>query len=165
MANVRQKAPGLLVNRRGGRGRGLTVVAREQRVAPRPPPGLSPYARRVWREFFGDWVADAVVWSADGERLRWWIQCVAERQRLAEILRKAPLVRGATGALIPNPVARLVRELTRDIERTEEAFGMTPTSRFRLQLLSTESQRSANDLRRELMREIPAGEVIDLEEL
>lgn len=166
MVGVRQKAPALLANGRGGRGRALAVVARDERKAPSSPRGISAYARRVWRAFFEDWVSDAVDYAADGERLRWWIHCVDERQKLEAIVTQTPIVRGATGQLMLNPLHRRIDRLTRDIERTEEAFGMTALSRFRLQLTATEAGRSANQLRRETMRPMDAAvEVVDLDAL
>lgn len=165
MAGQRQKVPALLANDRGGRGRGLTVVARGERPVPRPPAGLGTYARKAWREFFSDWVSDAVVMSADGERLRWWIHCVDERQKLEATLAKAPLVKGSHGQLMLNPLQRRVDRLTRDIERAEEAFGMTALSRFRLQLTATEARRSARDLRRELMQGAEQGEAMEIIDL
>ncbi len=164
MAGVRQKKPAHLANTRGGRGRALAVVERPERRPPVAPKGLSPYARRVWRGFFTDWVSDAIDYAADGERLRWWIHCVDERQKLEAIVVNAPLVKGSHGQLMLNPLHRRIDRLTRDIERAEEAFGMTALSRFRLQLTATEAKRSANDLRRELMRPVEdSAEVIDLD--
>lgn len=172
MAGVRQKPPGLLAYQRGGRGRSLTVVARAERKPPPTPKGMSPHARKVWRDFFTDWVSDAVNYAADGERLRWWIHCVDEREKLEVIVVNAPLVKGSHGQLMLNPLHRRIDRLTRDIERAEEAFGMTPLSRFRLQLTATEAKRSANDLRREIMRDQQRSEdemdeglvVVDLQE-
>lgn len=97
--------------------------------------------------------------SADGERLRWWIQSVDLREQLRQQVARVPAFKGKSGQIIVNPLWRVIDLLTRDIERTEEAFGMTAISRFRLQLTATEAKRSANDLRRELMLpEVPRGD-------
>lgn len=161
----------MLVNQRGGRGRQFEVIAPPERQVPRVPTGLSPYGRKVWRDFWNNWVADAVNYEAHGERLRWWIHCVDERQKLEVIVARTPLVKGSHGQLMLNPLHRRIDRLTRDIERAEDAFGMTPQATFRLQLTSTEARRSANDLRRELMnavseeQQLTGGEIIDLDAL
>ena len=168
MPGRRQKNPAALANTRGGRGRGLEVVARDERIAPRPPAGIGAYARKVWREYWGTWVADAVNYEAHGERLRHWIKCVDEREKLTAIVQAEPLVEGSQGQPVRNPLRYDIKDLNREIEKAEEAFGMTPLATWRMQLTSTEAQRSAHDLRRELMkpvREEQLAEVIDLDEL
>lgn len=146
MVNVRQKPPDRLANPRGGRGRGLVVVARDyQAPIPKPPRGIGTHARRIWREFWASPVASAVNWQADQEQLRNWILSVDERERLRELLASNPLVKSTNGTLMLNPLARRVRQLTDDITRTAEQFGMTPMSRFRLQL--TYSEARVSDMR------------------
>jgi hypothetical protein len=167
MAGQRQKSPGLLADHRRGRGRTFEVVPQPQRIVPAAPETVGEYARGVWDAFFASWVASAVNYDAHGERLRHWIRCVDERERLWPLLVSAPLVKGSHGQLMVNPLMRRVRELTRDIERAEEAYGMTPLATWRMQLTATEAKRSANDLRWELMRPVegPDDDVIDLEDL
>lgn len=140
MAGQRQKAPEFLTNGRGGRGRGLPVVAREKRVVPTAPMGLGLVARRRWRRFFLSWVADAVNLDSDAEALSHWIMAVDERSKLSDVVRKAPLVRGAHSQLMQNPLRRTLRELSKEIARAEEHFGMTPLARFRLQMTYAESE-------------------------
>lgn len=164
MAAQRQKSPTLLVNTRGNRGRSFEVVARPERTVPRPPVKLGAYARKVWREFFENWVADAVQWHSHRVRLEFWIRCVDERERLWPMVVAAPLVKGSHGQLMVNPLQRRIRELTRDIERAEEAYGMTPLATWRMQLTATEAQRSANDLRRELLQVVEEPELRAVDE-
>jgi hypothetical protein len=163
MAGQRQKDPSLLVNRRGGRGTTFDVVVNPDRVAPKPPPGLTIYSRRVWRDFWSSWVSDAVDMEAHGERLRHWIRCVDERARLWPLVVQEPLVLGSKGQPVLNPLVARIRELTRDIERAEDSYGMTPLAKFRMALTATDAQRSANDLRRELVEQV--ADVIDLDAL
>lgn len=167
MAGVRQKSPALLQNQRGGRGRVFEVVTRGTRKAPPAPKGITPQARKVWREFWSTWISDAVNYEAHGERLRWWIHCVDERWRLEKLVTATPLVKGSHGQLMLNPLQRRIDRLTRDIERAEEAYGMTPLATWRMQLTATEAKRSANDLRRELMTPVSRTDdgVIDLDAL
>jgi P27 family predicted phage terminase small subunit len=163
MSGQRQKAPGLLANGRGGRGRALTVIANQNRVVPRAPADISPYARGRWRRFFLSWVADAVNMEADAEALTHWILCVDERAKLRKMASDNPLIKGSHGQLMQNPLRRTVRELSREIARAEDHFGMTALSRWRLQLTASEAKRSANDLPKDLMADM--SEVISVNEL
>ena len=81
----------------------------------------------------------AVDPEADYEALRHWILAVDEREKLSEMGVAQPLMPGArhsaaTPQFILNPLFRRISELTDEIRRTEDAFGMNPLSRFRLQL-------------------------------
>ncbi len=62
-----------------------------------------------------------------------------EREKLSEMAVAQPLMPGARHSaaspqFILNPLFRRISELTDEIRRTEDAFGMNPLSRFRLQL-------------------------------
>lgn len=165
MVAVRQKPPELLANRRGGRGRGLLVAVvplAERRMLPMPR-GLGTMARKRWRAFWRSPVSMAVDLDADQERLHHWIESVDERARLWPLLKAEPVIEGKRGA-VTNPLQRRIRELTMDIEKAEEAFGMTPLSRFRLQLTYTEAGSSAMKLQRAQEKdERRRAEVIDLD--
>lgn len=170
MAGQRRKAPDLLTNTRGGRGRALTVAPKEgPRIIPRPPAGIGPAARATWRRFFQTWVSDTVIWEADGDALQQWILNVDERNKLREMARIAPLIKGSHGQLMQNPLRRTIRELNKEIQTAREHFGMTALARWRLQLTASEATRSQHELRRSLMRPVPeaeqAGGIIDLDGL
>ncbi len=160
MAGQRQKAPEHLAFRRGGRGRKLQIVPKTRKV--QAPAGLDPYARRVWMSK----VSSAVDLDAHMERLRHWILCVNERERLRPLLEASPPVNGSHGQLVVNPLQRRIRELTRDIERAEEAYGMTPLSVFRLQLTYADASLSLAGLRKRMVDEPPEDpEGIDVTDL
>ena len=153
MAGTRQKAPELLTNRRAGRGRGLvTVSSAGERRQPSAPPGLRAHARGVWRRYWASPVSLAVDFDADYEALRHWILAVDEREKLSELTLAQPLIPGSrhtreTPHFMLNPLFRRISELTDDIRRGQEAFGMTPLSRWRLQLTYAEAGKSLADLR------------------
>ncbi len=152
MTGQRQKAPDQLVFRRGGRGRALVVSSAGGGVVPRVPRGLGPHARNVWRGFWRSRPSLAVELDADSEALHHWIRCVDERERLWPALAAAPLVTSSKGVVTRNPLQGMVNRLTRDIERAEERFGMTPLARFRLQLTISEAGQSADKLAQILER-------------
>ena len=153
MVAVRQKDPGLLINRRSGRGRGLVVPLQVNRKVPPAPRGLHATARTVWRDFWASRVSYAVDIQADRYSLQQWIRAVDEVERLNEIAVSQPLIPGSRHTkekphLILNPLFRRIERLQDDIRRSQEAFGMTPLSRFRLQLSFAEAGRTIDDLMR-----------------
>lgn len=97
-------------------------------------------------------MAAAVDLEADHEALRHWIYAVNEREQLSELATAQPLIPGTRHTkerphLVLNPLFRRIRELTVDIEKAQEAFGMTPLSRFRLQLTYADAGQSLAALR------------------
>lgn len=166
MAGQRQKPTELLTNQRGGRDKKLTVIRAlkgDRAKPPSPPVGLSEYAAAVWGDFWRSDVALAVDMLSERDNIEHWIRCVDERNRLWDIVRKTPLVKGSHGQLMVNPLQRRIRELTTDIDRASAVFGLGPLWKFRLQLTVSEASRSANDLLRELaeMDEQETDDIID----
>lgn len=128
------------------------------------------YARGVWRRYWSSPVSAAVELDADYEALRHWILAVDEREKLSELAVAQPLIPGArhtkeAPVFILNPLFRRIRELTDDIRRCQEAFGMNPLSRFRLQITYAEAGHSLADLRTRVAREDPGPRVVDLDAL
>lgn len=89
MAGKRQKPPGELVYRRGGRARPLAQVEPAS-VVPAPPEGVGEHALAVWSAFWSSRVSGAVDLVADGEALHHWILCVDERDKLRAASTRAP---------------------------------------------------------------------------
>lgn len=145
MAGKRQKPPGELVYRRGGRVKPLAVVEASH-VSPPAPEGLGEYARAVWAAFWMSKVSGAVDLVADGDALRHWILCVDERERLRGAVTRAPLVKGSHEQLMLNPLIRRIRELNREVARSEEHFGMTPLARLRLGVTYLQEQAAKEQL-------------------
>lgn len=129
--NVRQKPIAALAFKRGGRGV-VPIIPAPPRDIPEPPDDVSPYAVQVWEEFWQTDVAGAVNLKRDGERLRHWIRCVSERDRLWPLWVRQPLMEGRKAGLIGNPLWRMIKDLTADIDRCEAVFGMTPLYKMRL---------------------------------
>lgn len=113
----------------------------------------------------------AVDLDADSEALRQWIMAVDEREKLSEIAVAQPLIHGARHTkehphLVLNPLFRRITALTDEIRRSQEAFGMTPLSRFRLQITYAEAGHSLTDLRKRAAfesRDRPM--ILDMEDL
>lgn len=154
MAGKRQKPPGELVYRRGGRAKALAQVA-PAHIAPTAPDGLGEHAAAVWTTFWASKVSGAVDLDADGEALRHWIRCVDERENLRGATSRAPLVKGSHEQLMLNPLFRRLRDLNREIARAEEHFGMTPLARLRLGVTYLQEQVAREDFEAKRERRRP----------
>jgi P27 family predicted phage terminase small subunit len=104
---------------------------------PEPPPGLLKETREIWRAFWDAPISKAVNIESDLPQLERWIQNVDEYHRVRRVLIRSRLVHGS-GQTMVNPLASYLAALVPQIEKSEEAFGMTPASRARLGLLDHE---------------------------
>lgn len=154
MAGKRQKPPGELVYRRGGRVKPLVSVAPAQ-LAPPLPDGLGGHTAAIWAAFWASRVSGAVDLEADSEALRHWILSVDEREKLRAATVRAPLVKGSHEQLMLNPLLRRIRDLNREIARAEEHFGMTPLARLRLGVTFLQEQAAKEDLEAKRERRRP----------
>lgn len=149
MVAVRQKDPATLVNRKGGRGRGVAIAMRPPgwRMPSLPPTVTDPlkdpvqatfrplamrHVRLVWREWWRSTASLGVDLGSDLEPLNWWILCVFRRALYVQIVREQPLVRGSMGQPVRNPLEGTIAKLSEDVARAEQRFGMTTLDRFRL---------------------------------
>lgn len=168
IAGQRQKPNDLLVNKRGGRAKALTVIRRDVGfVAPAPPVGLRAYGKARWEEFWRSDNAMAVDVNAHREDLDRWIKVVDERERLWQIVKKAPVIKGSHGQLIRNPLALTIRDYTAEIAWLSDRFLMNPLAEFRAQFTASEAGKSATELLKMLMEDEPKDEpeIIDVEAL
>lgn len=166
MANKYQKPVSELQNNRPDRvnRRTLQLVAPgDARPVPATPKGLQAGAQKRWRALWASPVAPAIDLTADGEALHRWIHCVSERERLQPLADRTPVVKGSTGQLVANPVYGILGGLTKEIERLEEHFGLTPLARMRLGIATVQHAASVHDLTRRLdeRREMPRADVIE----
>ncbi len=157
MAGKRQKHPDLLAFRRGGRVKPLTALpVLAGRPIPRAPQGIGEYAKGAWRKFWSSPVSQIVDMAAHGERLKHWVRCLDAREKMWQIWRERPLVKGSHGQIMANPVWRQIRDLSEEIKSAEEAFGMSPLAQLRLGI-TFRAERSP----REYLRRPPPMDDID----
>ena len=156
MANTRQKPTAMLAFKRGGRGI-APVVPPPVLTWPDPPEGVSEYARERWEGFWQSNVSGLVDLKRDGERLNAWIRAVHERDRLWVLWSAQPLVREGA-ALRGSPLWRPIKDLTAQIERAEQQFGMGPLNKMRLTgaLDQAEAAEVSIERRRETRAKPPA---------
>jgi len=181
MAGKPQKRASDLQFKRGGRQerRALRVVAPGERrqAAPRVPKDLGELGRAVWRAY---WHTDAslAVTAADMYDLHRYCRLIERREAierdiyepLDEETHAGLLVTGSMGQAAVNPKLAIVKELSREIERTREQLGILPLASMRLGVTKVTQDNGLADLHRKL-RGLPADEddepagVIDLDEL
>ncbi len=122
---------------------------------PSAPEGLGEHALGAWSGFWASKVSGAVDLLADGEALRHWILCVDEREKLRAATVRAPLAKGSHEQLMLNPLCRRLRDLSREIARAEEHFGMTPLARMRLGVTYLQEQAAKENLQAKRERRRP----------
>lgn len=158
MVAVRQKPAGQLTNTRGGRGRGVVLTGPIWTEPPAIPlDAPRPKVRLIWDAFWRSKVSWAVDPNADAEPLCQWASAMQRREELWERVDEKGYSGdwGPMGSLIGNPDLVMIKHLDREIARLREHFGMTPTSRFRLQLTISEAGLAADRLERILNRQPP----------
>lgn len=175
MANKRQK-PAELLQGKGSRHRGTStlvlVAPDERRVVPRLPRGLGSVGRACWRAYWADTISE-VATGADLQDIIRYCHLVDRRAELERKVADEPTVENEYGRQ-PNPLFKLTKELTREIEKTREQLGILPLARMRLGIATTQRAASVMDIRARLSRQPvtepravapPSDEVIDLEAL
>ena len=118
----------------------LTIVDAtpvEDAIRPAPPlamdgGALTTEALARWDEFWTSPVAAVVDMRSDSVRLTRWIQAVNERLIVSRMVAEKRLVSGSLGQPRTNPLMTYLTDLTAEIERAEQHFGMSPLARFRL---------------------------------
>ncbi len=116
----------------------LALGARVEAAAPEAPTALdgeSPLLPEVlaqWRELWRSSVARAIDLRADAAGLQRLFQALDERLVVSAAIARERLVVGSRGQPRLSPLASYEAQLTREIERGMEQFGMTPLSRFHL---------------------------------
>lgn len=172
MAAKRQKPPEQLQGR-SSRYRGTStlvlVAPEERRAVPRLPRGLGALGKAVWRAYWADPISQ-VATGADVHDIIRYCHLLDRRAALEREIEREPTVENEYGRQ-PNPLFKITKELTREIEKTREQLGILPLARMRLGIATTQRTASVLDLRARLDRTAPtsatpaADEVIDLEQL
>jgi P27 family predicted phage terminase small subunit len=174
VSGKRQKAPEDLQGK-GSRYRGTSslqlVPPDARREVPPPPEQLPANLHQLWAAFWDDRIS-TLVKPADAYDVSRFFLLLAEREKHERAIRAKPLVEGSMGQQVVNPRITLVKELSREIEKTREHLGILPLARLRLGIAE-----SADDagkagvaaLRRKLFGDEPieaeAGEVESLDEM
>lgn len=169
MAGKPHKPTNQLQNQRGGRAerRTLRVVEpSERRKLPRVPRDLGERGAVIWRAYWADPVSLAAT-GVDIYDIHRYCQLIDQRAELETKIAAKPIVENGYGEG-PNPLTRIVKEMTREIEKTREQLGILPLARMRLGLVTVQQESGLHDLRQKMERAKPTDEpagVINLDEL
>lgn len=139
-----------------------TLAPVDDRPVPlKPPPGLLPVTRKLWRAYWQSAVSRAAEINADQHILSRWIQAVDEWERVYPVFKAARLVKGSMGQPTLNPLVNYLRRLEDSITYAEQQLGMTPSARARLGIAIGEAKLTAEELNRRLS--VSAVQVADVE--
>lgn len=167
MANKYQKPASQLQNPRGGRAerRMLTVVTDNAPLeVPPMPKGLRASGKRQWEAYWGDRVSLAAT-GVDAYDIERYCRLLDERDTLKRAALRKPVVQHIYGET-PNPRWRIVKELTREIEKLREQLGILPLARMRLGLVSVQAEHGRRSLPPEPQQPAaPRPTIIDLDEV
>ena len=156
MAGRRRRAAGTAHGHRASRVAALAPAL--EAALPEPPLALDgssallPEVAAQWRELWRSPVARAIDLRADAARLRRLFQALDERLIVSAAIARERLVPGSRGQPRLNPLAGYEAQLTREIERALEHFGMTPLARFRLGIEAGEAADGLARMREQLDR-------------
>lgn len=165
MANKAQKPAGQLQYKREGRAerRTLRVVQPDEpRKVPRPPKTLTGIGRVVWRAYWSDSVSLAAS-EVDLYDIHRYCHLIERREALEASIAETPTVRNEYGEQ-PHPKFKIIRELSREIEKTREHLGILPLAKMRLGLVTVQAEHGRRSLPPKPKREDRPG-VLDLDAL
>lgn len=135
MAGKRQKHPDRLAFTRGGRGARLQPIG-PRRVAPQCPKAVSAEARRMWSQLWQSNLS-ATIGDSDLPALYRWLWWYDEWIETAAVIRRvATMVASSPGERVVKAKTRYLHQCELNLQKLEEALGMTPVARMRLGIVS-----------------------------
>lgn len=167
-----QKPVDQLQYTRGGRAERRTfplAVPDGELTVPEPPKALRGPGKAVWCAYWSDPVSCASS-RVDGYDIARYCTLIDRRDKFERQVLRCPLVESIGGQTV-NPIFRIIRETTREIERLRDQLGILPLARMRLGLVQTQRDLGRVDLLRRMERQTEAVEamatdgIIDLGEL
>lgn len=124
----------------------------ERREVPPAPKGLPSALLVVWEAFWADHVS-VLIKPADAYDVGRYFLLLAEREKHERAIRAKPLVLGSMGQEVVNPRLTIVKELSREIEKTREHLGILPLSRIRLNIAEHSERASGLALLRQGLKQ------------
>lgn len=157
----RPPKPDEIRQRRASRPRTELAPITDRGVALKPPAGLLPASRKIWRAYWESAVSRAAEINADQHVLYRWIEAIDEWGRVYPVFKKARFVKGSMGQPVLNPLLGYLRQLENTIAYAEQQLGMTPSARARLGIAIGEAKLTAEELNRRLATGQPP-DVVDV---
>lgn len=126
------------------------------------PKGLRGAGAVMWAAYWADPVSCAAS-GVDGYDIGRYCLLLSQREgEERKAKREGVTIEGMNGPIL-NPRYRVIKEITREIEKLREMLGVTPLARMRLGLVQTQRDIGVADLRRRLDRSDEARGVIEAE--
>lgn len=105
-------------------------------VLPVCPLEVEPLAREVWDYTVRELAAMKTVTAADRDALICYCYAVINHRAASEEVRRYGLIiPGASGTMMRNPALTVQREAAQTIRHFAQEFGLTPSSRSRVQVM------------------------------
>ena len=87
-------------------------------------------AKTIWRQLTPKLKAAGILTVIDGAGLARFCELYVQwREAAVELRGKTRVITQANGILCPNPLFKIVNELSRELARLEQAYGLTPADR------------------------------------
>lgn len=128
-----------------------------QSVAPEKPMYLDDRASAEWDKIVPMLLELGLLTKIDGTTLANWCILHSQMQQAANILKRSQiLVKGEKGNLVKNPAFYVLCECVDRLNRLAHEFGMTPSSRTRITLEVSQTNKDPNaDIFATMPSEIP----------
>ena len=128
------------------------------RVGPVPPHPDDFTAETIarWEAFWKSDVAQVVDATTDMPAVLRLFRAYQRHDHLTAEVTKRPFVQGSKGQPVVTPAAKLLDTTTREIERMEDRFGLTPKSRLQLGIEDKSTGPSIDDLNRAVAQRLAA---------
>ncbi len=127
---------------------GERKASRLNHAAPKPrtpltmPKGMSRAAQAVWRRQVKAFEGLGILTAADADSLRAYSEAVVRYEAAASVLEEqGPLVRGATGLWVKNPLHQIVRDNAQLVRQFGRELGFLPSAR---ESLTTKDEKDAD---------------------
>jgi hypothetical protein len=137
---------------------------------PPTPEGLGPAGAAAWQSYWSDRVSLAAT-VADGPDIARYCALHDEREAVEAKIRGAKryggghVIEGMNGPML-NPLHRVRKELTREIEKYREQLGILALPRMRLGLVAVQAEHGRRSLPPEPQQApVPKPTIIDLDEV
>lgn len=150
MAGKAQKPIGQLQEKKNPRAKSgvVTLMPDQRRKVPRCPKTITGMGRVVYNALMADPVSQ-VLTGADMYDVHRYCHLIERRESLEREAWAQPVVESEYGAS-PNPRFRIVKELSREIEKLREQLGVLPLARMRLGISIGQASESLDGLRKRL---------------
>lgn len=104
-------------------------------VLPEPPEGMAADVREIWDYTLRELQFMKIAAASDRDALVAYCEAVVAHRKASAILAKTSvLIKGLHGGMVRNPALQIQRDAAQTMCRFAQEFGLTPSSRTRIQV-------------------------------